>query len=81
MLADIIDAGVFGNKTLDRIKSRNIVKDTYYTYGTSNNSNVMVLRQTLFPSADALSDRYVNAKKYKTYRLSVVLEFLTIVSN
>ena len=65
MLEDILDAGVFGNKTLDRIKSRNVVKDAYYSHGTAGKTNGKILRQTLFPSADALSDRYVNAKKYK----------------
>ena len=66
MMDDIIDAGVFGNKTIERVKSRNIVKQTYYEQGSANGSKkYKVVINTLFPSAEAMSDKYVNAKKYK----------------
>jgi hypothetical protein len=66
MIDDIIDAGVFGNKTMERVKSRNIVKQTYYEQGSASESKkIKVIINTLFPSAEAMSDKYVNARKYK----------------
>jgi len=66
LLDDIRDAGVFGNRTTDRVKSLDIIKQTYYENGTNKPvSKTKVLLNTMFPSADSLSDRYVDAKKHK----------------
>lgn len=65
LIDDIIDAGVFGNKTIERIKARNIIKQTYYEGDKVQPSKIKVLLNTLFPKAEAMSDNYVNAGKYK----------------
>ena len=65
LIDDIIDAGVFGNKTIERIKARNIIKQTYYEGDKVQPSKIKVLLNTLFPKAEAMSDNYVNARKYK----------------
>lgn len=65
LIDDIIDAGVFGNKTIERIKARNIIKQTYYEGDKVQPSKIKVLLNTLFPKAEAMSDNYVNVRKYK----------------
>lgn len=65
LIDDIVDAGVFGNKTIERIKARNIIKQTYYEGDKVQPSKIKVLLNTLFPKAEAMSDNYVNARKYK----------------
>ena len=65
LIDDIIDAGVFGNKTIERIKARNVIKQTYYEGDRVQPSKIKVLLNTLFPKAEAMSDNYVNARKYK----------------
>lgn len=65
LIDDIIDAGVFGNKTIERIKARNIIKQTYYEGDKLQPSKIKVLLNTLFPKAEAMSDNYVNVRKYK----------------
>lgn len=65
LIEDIIDAGVFGNKTIERIKARNVIKQTYYEGDKVQPSKMKVLINTLFPKAEAMSDKYVNARKYK----------------
>ena len=65
LIEDVMDAGVFGNSTIDRIKARNVIKQTYYDNNGENPGKFNVIINTLFPKADAMSDKYVNARKYK----------------
>ena len=64
VLEDVLDAGVFGTKTLYRRKTTDVVKNTYYNGEGKRTSKLRTYINVIFPAPSQLSDRYVNAKKY-----------------
>lgn len=65
VLEDVLDAGVFGTKTLYRRKTTDVVKNAFYSGEGKKRSKFRTYLNVLFPPPSQLSDRYVNAKKYK----------------
>lgn len=64
VMEDVLDAGVFGTKTLYRRKATDVVKSTYYKGEGKRKSKLVTYINVIFPRPSQLSDRYVNAKKY-----------------
>lgn len=64
VLDDVLDAGVFGTKTLYRRKTTDVVKSTYYKGEGKRKSKLVTYINVIFPRPSQLSDRYVNARKY-----------------
>ena len=64
VLEDILDAGVFGTKTLYRRKTTDVVRNAYYKGEGKRSSKFKMYIKVLFPAPSELSDRYVDAKKY-----------------
>lgn len=65
VMEDVLDAGVFGTKTLYRRKTTDVVKNAFYSGEGKKKSKFATYLNVIFPPPSQLSDRYVNAKKYK----------------